>query len=310
MKHIINLFLLLLIAVIPTSAAAQIKYSKGVLNINSSKENLFGIILNEWPTIKWTYGSSKFLRFDLIFDNPRIYGTGNKIVFYHPDAKIYNKIEVASVHNTSDAKAKEDIVPLSSEINTLLKLRPITFKWKQCSDSFDNSGITYSQRSTLPETESRLQYGFLAQEVEEVLPDIVSTNEDGLKSVNYIALIPLLVQSIQELNAEIEERAITLDQIIENRYRQTAIVKSENKILNCSPNPTTGLVTISTHLAEPITAAKLVITSLTGNMEKEIAVSYEDQTASTDVSSLRQGIYIVSLFINNEAVDFCRLVKE
>lgn len=149
---------------------------------------------------------------DLNFGNPRISGTNNKIQFYNPNAKVYQNIEVASLFNTSDAKAKKDITPLSFGMSNLLKLRPVTFEWKQTSDFFDdNITANYSRNSSLPETESRLQYGFLAQEVEDVLPDIVCTNEDGIKSVNYIAMIPLLVQSIKELNLEIENRAEKLD---------------------------------------------------------------------------------------------------
>lgn len=261
--------------------------------------------------IKWTYTSSKFLMLDLNFGNPRISGTNNKIQFYNPNAKVYQNIEVASLFNTSDAKAKKDITPLSFGMSNLLKLRPVTFEWKQTSDFFDdNITANYSRNSSLPETESRLQYGFLAQEVEDVLPDIVCTNEDGIKSVNYIAMIPLLVQSIKELNLEIENRAEKLDNLRENQFRKLSTAKSENKILNCSPNPTTGLVTISVQLAVQITTAKIVFTGLTGNVEKEIPISHENQTVTTDISSLRQGIYIVSLYINKEAIDFRRLVKE
>ena len=50
----------------------------------------------------------------------------------------------------------------------------------------------------------QLQYGFLAQEVEQVLPQAVHTGSDGYKSVNYSALIPLLTEGIKALQQEVE----------------------------------------------------------------------------------------------------------
>ena len=50
-----------------------------------------------------------------------------------------------------------------------------------------------------------LSYGVIAQEIEKVLPTIVAINQDnGLKSVSYDQLIPILVQAIKELKIEIE----------------------------------------------------------------------------------------------------------
>ena len=47
-------------------------------------------------------------------------------------------------------------------------------------------------------------YGVIAQEVEKEFPEVVATREDGTKSVSYIKLIPLLIESIKELKKEID----------------------------------------------------------------------------------------------------------
>lgn len=49
------------------------------------------------------------------------------------------------------------------------------------------------------------ELGLLAQEVERILPEIVLTDDEGKKLINYTALIPVLIESIHELKAEIEE---------------------------------------------------------------------------------------------------------
>ncbi len=47
--------------------------------------------------------------------------------------------------------------------------------------------------------------GVIAQEVEEIMPEIVHTNDDGIKSVNYNGIIGLLVEAIKEQQNQIEE---------------------------------------------------------------------------------------------------------
>lgn len=51
----------------------------------------------------------------------------------------------------------------------------------------------------------RKHYGLSADELEAAFPDLVYENEDGTKSINYVEMVPILVQAIKELKAEIEE---------------------------------------------------------------------------------------------------------
>jgi hypothetical protein len=48
-------------------------------------------------------------------------------------------------------------------------------------------------------------YGLVAQELQEIFPDLVYTGDDGYLSVNYMELIPVLIQSIKEQNGQIEQ---------------------------------------------------------------------------------------------------------
>jgi hypothetical protein len=76
---------------------------------------------------------------------------------------------------------------LTSEKNiTLLDLNPVEFEYK----------ADYNKKK---------HYGFIAQEFEQVYPDLVKKSEIDNKRVNYIELIPLLVSKIQLLQNEINE---------------------------------------------------------------------------------------------------------
>jgi hypothetical protein len=93
-----------------------------------------------------------------------------------------------SITAISDITLKENIKPLETGLDEVMKLKPRRFDWK----NGDGENIA----------------GFIAQEVEEVLPDLVSdgkyTNEETKKSLAMGNMIPTLVKAIQELKAEIE----------------------------------------------------------------------------------------------------------
>jgi hypothetical protein len=82
---------------------------------------------------------------------------------------------------TSDEKLKENIRTIENAVNTVIELRGVRFNWK--GSSID-------------------QLGMIAQEVERVLPEVVSDTET--KSVNYAVVVSVLIEAIKELNERIK----------------------------------------------------------------------------------------------------------
>jgi len=90
----------------------------------------------------------------------------------------------------SDIKLKKDIKPIESSLEKVLKMRGVTFRFKD---------REYA-------SESEKEMGFIAQEVEKIVPEVVNTNpDDGLKSVAYQNLIALTVEAMKEQQSQIEE---------------------------------------------------------------------------------------------------------
>lgn len=102
-----------------------------------------------------------------------------------------------NVYTNSDAASKTNIQSLGNAMATLAQLRPVSFEWADKAHYFKTS-----RRST--GISNPKEMGFIAQEIEQVLPDIVAVDCEGHRVVNYSALIPLLTKSIQELNSQIE----------------------------------------------------------------------------------------------------------
>jgi hypothetical protein len=94
----------------------------------------------------------------------------------------------------SDKQFKSNIADLPSMKDKLFLLRPVSYNMKSPSE---NSSIASNQ-------EKVLQYGFIAQEVKEVLPELVVEREDGVLGIKYTELVPMIVQVIKEQQAEID----------------------------------------------------------------------------------------------------------
>ena len=84
----------------------------------------------------------------------------------------------------------------------------------------------------------------------------------------------------------------------------------KNRIISCTPNPTNGYVNISTKLEAETKDAYIIITNLSGTKEKELIVSPSLPTVTEDISSLDDGIYVASLYVNNTLCNSIRIIKE
>lgn len=214
------------------------------------------------------------------------------------------------MYNYSDARAKDNIKPLTTGLDAVLQLRPVSYTWKPETAVTLASTESGSSVANGPVEEGQTQYGFLVQEVENFLPDAVKTDEEGHKMINYTAIIPMLVQAVQQLQATVEEQSVKIVELSNASLETAAKTVSPYKIVSCTPNPANGQVTITTSLEGGDNAATIIISSLTGTKDKILQVSATSPSITTNISNLNSGLHLVSLFVNGKLVDSNRLIKE
>jgi hypothetical protein len=100
---------------------------------------------------------------------------------------------------SSDVRYKEHIATIEKPLDTILNLRGVTFDWKH--DEFQDKNFTKGR-----------QIGFIAQEVEPFLPEIVHTDGQGYKSVIYANVVPVLVEAVkaQQMQRQADRAEINL----------------------------------------------------------------------------------------------------
>lgn len=119
----------------------------------------------------------------------------------------------------SDEKLKENILQINSASDIIDQLRGVTFAWKS-------------------DEEKNQVSGFIAQEVQKVLPGLVSTLDDGTLSLNKDGMLPYLVEAVKEnngkitaINTKLADQGIKLDSLSEEFTKLAERVTGvENKV--------------------------------------------------------------------------------
>ena len=207
----------------------------------------------------------------------------------------------------SDERFKENVEPVSDVLNALDNLDAVTYNLK-------NKAVRTNKASMNDGSE---RYGFLAQNVKEVFPELVHTDKSGYMSVDYIGLIPILVQSIKELRAELAEvKAEKLDET--NPMMLTAQQSGLNeleaslgaaKLYQNAPNPWSSETVIRYSLPQSVTSAFIYIYDMQGAQLKSIPATGRGESQVTITArDLKAGMYLYALVADGSLIDSKQMI--
>jgi len=101
-------------------------------------------------------------------------------LFFNPSTGLLTSTDYNS---SSDLSLKDNIQTINNALDTIKQLSGKSFHWK-------NNGIK--------------SFGLIAQEVEQVIPEIVHEN-DGIKGINYINIIAFLIEAVKDLSNQVDQ---------------------------------------------------------------------------------------------------------
>lgn len=211
----------------------------------------------------------------------------------------------------SDLKLKKNITSINNPLNIINQLNGIKFMFKN--DSIDQNDSDYS----------RERLGFIAQEVEKVLPGLVRTiPQNDTKAVAYTDLIPLLVEGIKAQQKQIDyleklikgcckgdgsEKSINNSEIESGSENEELI---DNSILfQNNPNPFNERTAINYTLSGKVNNASILIFDMQGTLIKSYNnLSVNKQKIVINSSELIPGMYMYSLLINGKEIDTKKMI--
>ncbi|WP_192822057.1 tail fiber domain-containing protein [Rufibacter sp. LB8] len=123
-------------------------------------------------------------------------------------ANFYGTVKANNVTLTSDARFKQGVRPVAGALATVQALRGVRYTWNEL-------GIAHGGQANAE------QIGFLAQELEKVYPELVTTDAEGYKAVNYAQLTPVLLEAIKELS----QKEAALQKQVELLNKQQAVLQ-------------------------------------------------------------------------------------
>lgn len=224
-----------------------------------------------------------------------------------------NGYYTGSWYQWSDKKLKTNVTGISNALSLINELNPSKY----------NYDLTNFKSYGLPEG---TQLGFIAQEVEKVIPELVKetkqavdvTKPDGesitVKMVNYIGLIPVLTKAIQEQQEIIEKQNERINKLeatltIETKTDLSNVEKKMvNKIISIQPNPTNKVATIQYNLADDVSGS-IIIRDIKGVEKKIVPLKTNGfNEIMLSANDLQAGVYTCELIVNHTITDSKKIV--
>lgn len=337
--------------VINITLYAQIKiHQSGWITLQSLQEGGFGVNIqpNGFTYFRPScYGPYAWMNLSMSLDNlsknwivksPE----GIHVFFVYGNGQVYSKVGTLT---GSDNRFREDIEDLSDALSKIMKMRPVSYRYKtnEIQDTHDSTmyidkngnahwfkqtqtvgidpslGINLELEKQLKEEEKRKYIGIIAQQVEELVPEVVRTIPDGTKSVSYDGILGLLLGAVQEQQKRFEELQAKYNDIREtlNGYCQAEKLKSSSNqeldsksqiLFQNLPNPFSISTVIKFRLGEYLNASILLF-----DMQGTLLRSYNDlDSAKNEVavrgSDLKPGMYLYSLIIDGREIDTKKMI--
>ena len=161
---------------------------------------------------------------------------------------------------------------------------------------------------------TKKHFGLIAQDLQKIYPELVYEDTDGYLSVNYTGLIPLLIQSVKELKAEIDALKTTngnspakigaVQPGLNETDPLTYPVLDQN-----TPNPFNQSTTIGYYLPTSISAAAIYVYDMNGVQLKSYNITERGKkNIIINGSEFSAGMYLYALIADGKVIDTKRMI--
>ena len=250
-----------------------------------------------------------------------------------PSAFYFRKdVQTSGVFIQSDERFKENVEPVSDVLSSLEALEAVSYTLKNDHAQKNLSAIAdlpvfdeksrqdkeFFQQLYAEEAKGSERYGFLAQNVKEVFPQLVHTDNSGYMYVDYIGLIPILVQSINELRAELaavkgeaqeEDNTPMMQSPQQSAQNELEAGLGAAKLYQNAPNPWNSETVIRYSLPESVGQAVIYIYDMQGAQLMSLPANGRGESQITlTARDLKAGMYLYALVADGTLIDSKQMI--
>ena len=238
-----------------------------------------------------------------------------------------------TIIQSSDERLKENIAEISNSLSKLRQLRSVSYTFKEIKEPIIKNELTLDEKGNItavpeyhpksnPATLGRKQFGLIAQDVEKLFPELVYTDSAGIKSLDYIGMIPLLLDAVKEQQNQIDILNTQLTSMAPVKNAAPSFSPTGNASGNAasfpqvvallfqnSPNPFSQSTHIKYYLPQEVNTALLCIYDMNGRQIKQAALNERGEGSLTiHGAELSPGVYLYALIADGKEVDVKRMI--
>ncbi len=212
---------------------------------------------------------------------------------------------------TSDKNLKENIDSLTGALSKIKQLQGVRYNFKA---SYLGADVA-----------ARKEIGLLAQDVEPIIPEVVATDDNGMKGIKYANIVAYLIEAIKEQDKKMTQLQSDLNNCCSSKspsQNNRTITNPENNTSNPSegytgnsfikqntPNPFDKETVINYFVEERSAASSILVFDMNGKLLKTYKLNGNGNGNLTiSANDFQPGMYYYSLIINNKEVGTKKMI--
>jgi len=221
---------------------------------------------------------------------------------------VQGNIRASGTITPSDKRLKHDIKQLDkTSIEKLKLLNGVSFKLNKVAIHRKDKNNGKIDVVDSIDIDGRTRYGFIAQDVQKLFPDLVVEDEKGILGVDYVGLIPCLVEALKTQQAQIDE----LTTLIKNAgiKNKTSLMNNEAVLGDATPNPFSQTTKINCFIPDYVKSASLIVTDTSGKTIKTKQLPCNGSTTvEINSNELGGGYFTYALICDSKLIDSKRFI--
>ena len=206
---------------------------------------------------------------------------------------------------TSDKRFKKNINEMKNVSEKIAKIKSYTYEFK--TEEFKEKNFAKGE-----------QFGFIAQELKEEFPQLVVEGPGGYNYVNYIGMIPVLLEAIKEQHQQIEELKALVKGSFDNNNINTktfsSVTLNDAQVIVLEqnvPNPFAEQTSITYNLTEGVQKAQILFYNADGKLinTSDLRIKAGQGQLNVFASDLSNGVYTYTLVVDGNVIESKRMIK-